>query len=102
MTSTSGGVAFSLTIGALIALIAMHAAYWIITHPVNNFWVKDMDLKGVGAGFFAFGATKRPASNGTASDEGWKGLRNRWEFSHVLRAVLAVVALILLIIAVAT
>jgi hypothetical protein len=102
MTSTSGGVAFSLTIGALIALIAMHAAYWIITHPVNNFWVKDMDLKGVGAGFFAFGATKRPASNGTASDEGWKGLRNRWEFSHVLRAVLAAIALILLIIAVAT
>jgi hypothetical protein len=102
MTSTSGGVAFSLTIGALIALIAMHAAYWIITHPVNNFWVKDEDLKGVGAGFFAFGAMKRPASNGAASDEGWKGLRNRWEFSHVLRAVLAVVALILLIIAVAT
>jgi hypothetical protein len=81
----SGGAAFSLTLVALIALVAMHAAYWIITHPVNNFWLKDQDLKGAGAGFFAFGATKRAASNGTTSDEGWKGLRNRWEFSHVLR-----------------
>jgi hypothetical protein len=57
-------------LGALSALVAMHAAYWIITHPVNNFWLKDKDLKGVGAGFFAFGATERAASNGTASDSG--------------------------------
>jgi len=97
----SGGRAFSLMLGALIALVAMHAAYWIITHPVNNFWLKDKGLEGIGAGFFAFGATKRAASDGTTSDEGWKGLRNRWEFSHVLRAVLAAIALIFLIIAVA-
>jgi hypothetical protein len=80
----------------------VHAAYWIVTHPVNNFWLKDNDLKGVGAGFFSFGAEKCAASNVTTSDEGWKGLRNRWEFSHVLRAVLAAIALILLIIAIAT
>jgi hypothetical protein len=97
----SRGTAFSLMLGALIALVAMHAAYWIITHPVNNFWLKNKDLKGVGAGFFAFGASKRAALDGRTSDEGWKGLRNRWEFSHVLRAVLAASALIFLIIAVA-
>ncbi len=101
VVTPSRGMAFSLMLGALMALIAMHAAYWIITHPVNNFWLKDNDLKGVGAGFFAFGAEKRAASNGATSDEGWKGLRNRWEFSHVLRAVLAAIALMLLIIAIA-
>jgi hypothetical protein len=52
VVTPSRGMAFSLMLGALMALIAMHAAFWIITHPVNNFWLKDNDLKGVGAGFF--------------------------------------------------
>jgi hypothetical protein len=100
--TTSRATAFSLSLGALSDVVAMHAAYWIITHPVNTYWLKDKDLKGVGAGFFAFGASKRAASDGRISDVGWKGLRNRWEFSHVLRAVLAAIALVFLIIAVAT
>ena len=96
----AAGMEFGLMLGALVALIAMHVAYWIITHPVNNFWLKDKNLKGVGAGFFAFGAKKRAASDGTTSDDDWKGLRNRWEFSHVLRAILAAIAFIFLTIAV--
>jgi hypothetical protein len=31
----------------------------------------------------------------------WKRIRNRWEYSHVLRAVLAAISLICLVIAVA-
>jgi len=92
--SPTAGMTFGLMLGALTALVAMHAAYWIITHPVNNFWLGDKDLKGVGAGFFAFGASKHAASEGTTSDDGWKGLRNRWEFSHILRAILAAIALV--------
>jgi hypothetical protein len=41
---------------------------------------------------------------GAASGEGaedWKELRDRWEYSHVVRAVLAVIALIALLVAVA-
>jgi hypothetical protein len=33
--------------------------------------------------------------------EGWKKLRDRWEYSHLLRAVLAAAALIAMIVATA-
>src|SRR3979409_1595959 len=51
----AGTLAFWLILGAFLALLAMHPAYWLLVHPVNNFWLKDFQLKGVGAGFFAFG-----------------------------------------------
>jgi hypothetical protein len=38
----SGSAAFWLTLAAFVALAAMHGAYWLLTHPVNNFWVKDI------------------------------------------------------------
>jgi len=36
-TSKSGG--FRLALTGLIALVAMHAAFWIITQPVNKLWL---------------------------------------------------------------
>jgi hypothetical protein len=62
---------FWLTLVALIALLAMHAAYWLLTHPVNNFWLREVKL------------------------------RDRWENSHLIRAMLGFVALALLVAAVA-
>jgi hypothetical protein len=44
-----------------------------------------------------------PLKSGAASEDGidgWKKLRDRWEYSHVLRAVLSIVALIALIVAI--
>ena len=90
--------AFWLMVYALVALVAMHAAYWLMTHPVNNFWLKDVPLKGAGAGFFA----SDPLRQGTASGQSeWKTLRDRWEFSHVVRAVLGLISLTLLVAAIA-
>jgi hypothetical protein len=93
----AGSTAFWLTTGAFVALAAMHAAYWLLTHPVNNFWLKEFQLKGLGARFFRVG---------TANQEGdaqadWTALRDRWEYSHVLRAVLGFISLALLATAVA-
>jgi hypothetical protein len=99
LMTPSGGPAFWWTVIALTALVAMHAVYWVITHPVNKFWLKDTRLKGFGAGFFSLGS-KQAATSENASD-GWIRLRNRWEYSHVLRAVFSAIALIALIIAVA-
>src|SRR5688572_17253611 len=45
------GAQFALTLAALIALVAMHVAYWLCTHPVNKFWLEGEPLKGFGAGF---------------------------------------------------
>ncbi len=96
-----GTPTFWLTLGAFVALAVTHVLYWILTHPVNNFWLANFRLKGFGAGFFEFdplGKSKRD-SQSTAVD--WTVLRDRWEYSHVARAVLAMLALILLVTAVA-
>jgi hypothetical protein len=95
---TPGGAAFWLTLGALIALAAMHAVYWAATHPVNNFWLKDFHLKGATGAFFLFDPLKRTSPSGTPE---WTALRDQWEYSHVLRAGLGLVSLVLLATAVA-
>jgi hypothetical protein len=92
--------AFWWTLAGLVGLLAMHAAYWILTHPVNKFWTRDLNLEGAGAGFFAMGKDRLTAK-APDSDERWLSFRNRWEYSHVFRAVLSAMALVSLIVAVA-
>jgi Domain of unknown function (DUF1772) len=77
-------VDFWLTLAALAGLIAVQAVYWLFTHPVNKFWLQDEKLSRAGSGFFSFAANtaqSRPVR--------WTELRDRWEYSHVARAVLA-------------
>jgi hypothetical protein len=95
MLATPQGLPLWLTAGAFATLAAAHAIYWLLTHPVNNFWLKDVELKGLGGTFFAVGSGR----GGTTGD--WTALRNRWEFSHVVRAVLALTSLVLLTAAIA-
>jgi hypothetical protein len=101
MLTGIGSPAFAWTLVAFLALVAMHGLYWVVTHPVNKFWLKDQDLKGLGASFFAVGG-RRPDVHADADPEQlWRTLRDRWEYSHVARAVLAGVALVALTTAVA-
>ena len=93
--------AFWWTLAGLIGLIATHVVYWTFTHPVNKFWTKDLNLKGVGGGFFAAGRRMEGAEGAGNSDENWVSFRNRWEYSHVFRAALSATALISLIVSVA-
>lgn len=93
-----GTAAFWLTTAAFAALLVMHMTYWPLTHPVNNFWLKHADLKVMSAGFFSFDPLKRAAGSG---EPDWTVLRDRWEFSHVVRAGLGVLSLILIITATA-
>ncbi len=91
-----GGPAFWLTLAAAAALAAMHAAYWLLTHPANRFWLEAEELHATGAAFFAFSpfgqSGERPS---------WTRLRDRWEFSHLLRAGLGLLSLALLATAIA-
>src|SRR5215469_5324990 len=93
--------AFWCTLAGLSALAGEHGAYWVFTHPVNRFWLKDEPLTGLGRGFFAFDPMKRTGPEPTASDAAWTRASDRWEFSHVLRAILAGTALTALVVAVA-
>jgi hypothetical protein len=87
------GVAFWLTLAALIALLVMHGVYWVLIHPINSFWLKDFELKGFGARFFAFDVPGR--GEGKAEPD-WTTLRDRWEHAHIARAALGMLTLLLL------
>jgi hypothetical protein len=86
---------FWLTLVALLGLIAMEAVYWFVTHPVNRFWVEGVKLGQAGAGFFSFGTKGR----GKKEAQDWTELRDRWEYSHVARAICASVSFVALLIA---
>lgn len=89
----SGSTDFWLTLVAAFGLIGTQAVYWIFTHPVNNFWLAGESLDRFSSGFFSLGAKR--SSGGGSPD--WTELRDRWEYSHVVRAVLALVSLIALV-----
>ncbi|OGB25753.1 MAG: DUF1772 domain-containing protein [Burkholderiales bacterium RIFCSPLOWO2_02_FULL_57_36] len=91
---------FKWTLASFIALAALHATYWILTHPTNKFWLQNKNLKGTGAVFFESGSAS--TEKGQGMDENlWKRYRNRWEASHVIRAVLGVGSLMFLAYAIA-
>ncbi|MER9868427.1 hypothetical protein NKJ35_14710 [Mesorhizobium sp. M0136] len=71
---------------ALVSLLAEHATYWLVTHPVNNFWVQDTVLPKSAATFFSMFSRKQTGD--------WRDLRNVWEASHVARAGLAMLSLV--------
>jgi hypothetical protein len=80
------------TAAALAFLLAGHATYWLMTHPVNNFWVKDLAMSAPGSIFFSIFPNRRTGD--------WAELRNIWELSHAI--IFGFVTLSLLSIAVAT
>jgi hypothetical protein len=86
------------TVVALLGLIALQVVYWLVTHPVNLFWVEGVKLNRVSSGFFSVGANRSRLENETAPD--WTELRDRWEYSHVARAGCALVSFIALVIAI--
>jgi hypothetical protein len=75
------------TAAALGLLLAGHVTYWLVTHPVNNFWVKDVAMSTPGSTFFSIFA-------GGSRSGHWTELRNIWEFSHVVIACFATLGLI--------
>jgi hypothetical protein len=92
----AGTAEFWLTLGALLGLIGMQAVYWRVTHPVNKVWVEGRSLGAGSSAFFSFAA----GSRGEREMPDWTRLRDRWELSHVARAVLSGTSFVLLVIAV--
>ncbi|RUU35375.1 DUF1772 domain-containing protein [Mesorhizobium sp. M6A.T.Ca.TU.002.02.2.1] len=80
------GARFWWTLTALVFLVAEHATYWLVTHPVNNFWVQDVAVSKPAATFFSLLPRKQSRD--------WRDLRDVWEASHVARAGLAMLSLI--------
>jgi hypothetical protein len=83
------GPSFLLAALALLCMLGMQAIYWLFTHPTNKYWLASAEttLGETGNRFFALGS----APNATD----WMKLRNRWEYSHIARAVLAFASFVL-------
>lgn len=90
----SGTTRFWLIAGALAALAAMQAIFWTMTQPANRYWLKAQPLGGSAKRFFDIGAAREESDD-------WTAMRDRWERSHVLRAIAAMAAFVMLVVAVA-
>jgi hypothetical protein len=90
----SRDLAFWLIVAALLGLAAMQAVYWIVTHTVNKQWLRNEHLGAAGQRFFSVQSAKSAESG----MEQWQALRNRWEYSHAVRAALAFVSFTFLVI----
>lgn len=92
----AGSGSFWLTVVALFGLLGMQATYWVLTHPVNRVWLKGERLSGFGSGFFTFGTKsqvgRREQHQEATREPDWTELRDRWEYSHVVRAGFAFVS----------
>jgi hypothetical protein len=95
--ATENAVAWRLILAALLCLLAMQAVYWLLTHPVNKFWLKDTNVDRASNSFFSF----IPLRGTGSKPPEWKELRDRWEYSHVVRAGLGLVGFLLIVTAVA-
>jgi hypothetical protein len=101
LTTPVDSAGFPLALVGFAALVAVHGVYWVVTHPVNKFWLKDQELSGLGATFFGLDEKERRHNEESSQEELWKRFRDRWEYSHVLRAVLSAIAVLALTSAVA-
>lgn len=88
------GTQFWWAAAALTLFLAAHATYWLVTHPVNGFWLKDTDLDSLAGGFFSIFST-------TTGEVEWTRMRDIWEYSHVARAVLMMAGFVAVTIALA-
>jgi hypothetical protein len=93
--SSSGTPAFWLTFVALLGLVSMQTVFWLRVQPVNKVWLQGESLSQAGARFSSMGKTSARQGNETPA---WTALRNRWEYSHVARAALAMTSFIALLI----
>jgi Domain of unknown function (DUF1772) len=84
---------FWLISAALAALVAVRVIFWTMTQPVNKYWLQNTELSRVATHFFETGSA--------AATGDWTVMRDRWERSHVLRAIASVIAVLLLTTAVA-
>jgi hypothetical protein len=84
---------FWLVAGAVIAFVIVQVIFWLMTQPVNKYWLENTELSHAATRFFASGAAAKPAE--------WTQMRDQWERSHVLRAIASAVGLLLLTSAVA-
>ncbi|PYX62872.1 MAG: hypothetical protein DMG74_19120 [Acidobacteria bacterium] len=77
----------------------MCCCFWTVTQPVNKFRLKNQQLEGLGKRFFYPTGPMTQRGEQADTEKDWKRMRDRWEYSHLVRAVLSVIALVTLTVA---
>ena len=88
-----------LTLVAFLGLVGMQLVYWLVTHPVNRYWLQGEKLSSLGSGFFSLASASGSRRQGETRSVSWTVLRDRWEYWHLTRAILVLVSLVALVIA---
>jgi hypothetical protein len=100
LLTPQGTAAFWLRLVALVAMFGMQLVFWVFTQPLNKFWLQSTTLGAFGNAFFGIESGRnRVHADGP---DGWKKMRDRWEYSHVARAGLASLSFLLLVVAAVT
>jgi hypothetical protein len=89
-----GSTEFWLALVATVAMLGVMAVFWLVTQPANKLWTRNLKMGATGSTFFQTGA-------GSADETDWKAVRDRWEWSHIVRAVLASITFVCLVVALA-
>jgi hypothetical protein len=84
----------------MVSMLATQVVFGVMTQPVNRYWLRTQQLKGVAAKFFSADVKLRPADGGNESKD-WKVMRDQWEFAHFLRTIFSGIALLSLLVAIA-
>lgn len=94
-----GSSSFWWGLAGFVAMAAMHVVFWTVTQPVNRHWLAGLRMTGVGRQFFRM--NREQAEANTEVPNQWERLRDKWEYSHVIRAGFAAIGLISVTLAVA-
>jgi len=92
-----GTAGFWLTGAAVLGMAGMQIVFWIYTQPANRFWLQSVKAGKLGTGFFALSHGQSGAGNDAAD---WRQLRDRWEYSHIVRAGLVFLSFLFLLLAI--
>jgi hypothetical protein len=100
LLTREGTPTFWLRLVALAAMFSMQVIFWLFTQPVNKAWLETTSLGSFSAAFFDV----RSGTHRVRPDDpdGWKEMRDRWEYSHIVRAALATLSFLLLVVAAVT
>jgi hypothetical protein len=94
-----GSAPFWWSLAGFVALAAMHAVFWTVTQPVNRYWTANLKLSSGAQRFFSAERNEFGANEPRRADE-WERLRDKWEYSHIVRSVFAASGLICVTIAI--
>jgi hypothetical protein len=100
LLTPQGTPAFWMRLVTLGAMSGVQLVFWIFTQPVNKFWLQSTTVGSFGNAFFDVGS--RPQRVHSDDPDGWKQMRDRWEYSHIARAGLASLSFLLLVVAAVT